>query len=362
MKSNIPALHYFDTDIFARERNAVFSKLWNFVGFRSQLLNPNDFVTRRIADTPVVVQNMKGSIKAFLNVCSHRFSVIQQAPSGNRALVCPYHGWAYDANGVPSGIPKKPLFKDFSSDELVEMKLRPFRVDFCGNLCFVSLSASGPDLKTYLGDFHPELEQLSFSLGALIDVNQMVIGANWKVIVENTLESYHVTSIHETTFKKLGAQGIEFAFAGYHSNWNAPLHVNRADPANRKIEELFADRSYKIDGYRHFLVFPNLLISSTHGSSYNFSLIEPVTPGSSNFSSYVFTATHGDDAKKALMKAYEQSLVAFNRQVFDEDKAICEAVQKGVGHTTQHGVLSLEEERVHAFQKNYTSLMNESQN
>lgn len=360
MKSNISALHYFDNDVFSKEKRTVFSKVWNFVGFKSQLSNNNDFVTRTIADVPVVIQNVKGNVKAFLNVCSHRFSILQREESGNRALVCPYHGWAYDQKGIPTGIPKKPLFKEFTYDELCEMKLKEFRIDYCGNLCFVSLSGSGPELRAYLGEFYDELEQMSYSLGRMVDVNQMVIRANWKVIVENTLESYHVTSIHETTFKKLGAQGLEFIFTGAHSNWSAPLHVNRTDAANKKIEELYAARSYKIDGYKHFLVFPNLLISSTHGSSYNYSLIEPISPDSTKFTSYVFTATHDENVKKALMNAFEQSLIAFNRQVFDEDKAICEAVQKGVAHTSQPGMLSLEEERVHAFQKGYMLMMNES--
>ena len=50
---------------------------------------------------------------------------------------------------------------------------------------------------------------------------------------------------------------------------------------------------------------------------------------------------------------YKQSLIDFNRKVFDEDKIICEEVQKGVVVTEQPGVLSLEEHRVHAFQENY---------
>jgi hypothetical protein len=50
---------------------------------------------------------------------------------------------------------------------------------------------------------------------------------------------------------------------------------------------------------------------------------------------------------------YKESLIEFNRKVFDEDKQICEEVQKGVVIIDKPGVLSLEEERVHAFQNNY---------
>ena len=311
MESNISPVYYYDANVFQSEKSAIFKKNWCFVGFKSQLLNSNDFITRIIADVPILIQNLKGEIHAYLNVCSHRFSKLQQEAEGNRALVCPYHGWAYDKDGIPSGIPKKPLFKEFTQQELCDLRLKEFKVAFCGELCFISIDPNSPPLEEYLNDFYGELQQMSTALGKRVDTNTMVIKANWKVIVENTLESYHVTSIHTNTFKKLGAQGLTFAFTPYHSNWSADLHVKREDPANRKIEELFSTRSYKIDGYKHFLVFPNLLISSTHGSSFNYSIVEPLTADSSSFTSYVFVATTSSDEKKALMGAFEKSLIEF---------------------------------------------------
>jgi phenylpropionate dioxygenase-like ring-hydroxylating dioxygenase large terminal subunit len=70
MNSNIPAFHYFNEGIFSQENEKIFSQLWHFVGFKSDFLNENDFVTIKIADVPVVIQNVRGCIKSFLNVCS----------------------------------------------------------------------------------------------------------------------------------------------------------------------------------------------------------------------------------------------------------------------------------------------------
>ncbi len=82
-----------------------------------------------------------------------------------------------------------------------EMRLKRFKVEFCGNLCFVSLEENSDSLLKYLGDFYLELEQMSLSLDKMVDMNKMAIHANWKIIVENTLESYHVNAIHSSTFK-----------------------------------------------------------------------------------------------------------------------------------------------------------------
>lgn len=361
MNSNIPACHYYDDKIFSEENNKVFYKTWNFVGFTSDFLNENDFITLKIAGIPIVVQNLKGTIKSFLNVCSHRFSIIQQQDLGNRPLVCPYHGWAYDKDGIPSGIPKKPLFKKFTKDELCEMKLKEFNVSFCGNMCFVSVNEDVEPLEDFLGVFYKELKIMSLALGNKVDVNIMEIKANWKVIVENTLESYHVGLIHSETLAKLDPSGLDFTFEGLNSSWTSNLNIIKNKGGYKKVNTYFSPRSYDIEGYRHILIFPNLLISSTHGISFNYSLIEPVTPDISKFTSHVFTTTSDVEKQPIVIKAFEESLINFNRQVFDEDKEICQLVQKGVRHTNLSGKLSDEEERVHHFQRNYLNYLdNES--
>lgn len=351
MNSNIPAIYYFDDKIFSLENEKIFSKTWHFVGFKSDFVNDNDFVTTKIANVPIVVQNIRGNIKSFLNVCSHRFSIIQNQKSGNRPLYCPYHGWAYDKDGIPSGIPKRPLFKQFTKDELCEMKLKEFKVSFCGNLCFVSLNIDVEPLELFLGCFYKELECMSLSLGERIDLNNMEIDANWKVIVENTLESYHVGLIHTDTLAKLEPSGLDFCFDKTNSSWTSSLNLNKTKGGYKKIEKCFSPREYDIDGYRHILVFPNLLISSTHGVSYNYSIIEPITPNKTKFTSYVYIAKV--TTPQIVIEAFQDSLVQFNRQVFDEDKAVCQLVQLGVPHATLLGKLSDEEERVHHFQKTY---------
>ena len=362
MKSNIASEYYYSEPIFEKEKELIFNKGWNFVGFKSDLLSENDFITRYISGTPVVIQNFDGEIKAFLNICSHRFSILQKETCGNRPLVCPYHGWAYNEDGIPFGIPKKPLFKTFTKDELCEMKLKEFRLEFCGNLIFVATNENAGPLPAFLGAFYDELETMSLALGAKIDTNSMEIASNWKVIVENTLESYHVGLVHAETLAKLKPSGLDFVFDGANSNWTAEINLSKDAPGYKKINDYFTPRGYDIDGYKHILIFPNLLISSTHGVSFNYSLIEPLQSDLTRFTSYVFMTTASNTEKTpSLIKAFQESLISFNRQVFDEDKTACQLVQNGVKHSNLTGMLSDEEERVHHFQKTYLkALENES--
>lgn len=351
MFSNIPPRYYFDEKIYELEKETIFHNNWIFACFKNDVSNPNDFVTKTIGKIPVVIQNMNGEVRAFMNVCSHRFSIIQCQEKGNRPLLCPYHGWAYNKEGIPTGIPKKPLFKEFSQEELCNLKLKEYKVEVCGDLYFVHINEPKSSLKDYLGDFYSHLENISAGKDELIDINKINIKSNWKVIVENTLESYHVNLIHSETFRKLGATGLEFKFTNSHSNWEADLALSENDSKLSKIHSCFAHRPYIINGYVHYLIYPNLLVSSSYGVSFNFSYMSPLSSGETSFTSYVFTAKEGK--KSTLINMYKESLIEFNRKVFDEDKQICEEVQKGVVIIDKPGVLSLEEERVHAFQNNY---------
>ena len=351
MFSNISPYHYHNQEVFEKEKSQIFHNNWIFVAFGNDLLNHNDFVTKTIGGIPIVIQNFNGNIKAFMNVCSHRFSTIQNEEKGNRALFCPYHGWSFDKEGMPNGIPKKPLFKDFSKKELCDLKLKEYNLDVCGDLYFIHISKPTNTLKEYLGSFYGELEMMSKGKSKLIDTNNINIKSNWKILVENTLESYHVNLVHSETFKSLGAKGLVFDFTENHSNWDAELTLGEDDPKLNKIHKMFSERPYKINGYRHFLIYPNLLISSSYGVSFNFSIINPINPSKSDFISYVFLSE--SNKKSNFIDIYSNLLIDFNRKVFDEDKSICEQVQRGVVVTDKPGVLSLEEERVHAFQKTY---------
>jgi phenylpropionate dioxygenase-like ring-hydroxylating dioxygenase large terminal subunit len=236
--------------------------------------------------------------------------------------------------------------------------LESFKIEVCGTLVFVNLEKGSQSLQDYLGNFYNELVSMSSSFGELIDVNNMTIKANWKILVENTLESYHVNLIHTDTFRKLGASGIEFNFNSLHSRWDAPLLYNENDGKQEKVHRPFQNRSYKITGYKHLICFPNILISTTYGISFNLSIITPIDENSSSFTSYVFLSNGIDEEhNKPLLHAYKESLINFNRQVFDEDKVICEHVQVGVTASLYDGELSDEEMRVCAFQKSYAMLM-----
>ena len=358
METLIHPNSYSDLAVFSKEKLAVFRKMWICVGLRRNLINHNDYITREVGGDDIIVQNLHGKICAFKNVCTHRFNRIHTNSKGNRQLRCDYHGWQFDADGLPSAIPKRPRFDDLNPAKLCTLSLKKVKVQLCGDLVFVCRDTNSTDLKTYLGDLYSEIEAMTQACGALLDENVMEINANWKILVENTLESYHVGFVHPETFGRLGLGDGCFSWHGPHSSWQAPVG-KMGEKRVERLMPLLNSRPVKLPGYNHKYIFPNLTIASTYGATFSVQLIEPISAECTRFTSLVFQTVLGSESQagEEVLCALGESAKRFNREVFQEDKIICEQVHLGSCESESPGILSDEELRVFRFQENYKTVM-----
>lgn len=350
--------HYHEAGTFAAEQTGIFARNWICVGFLHELRSHNDFIARDVGGQSVVVHNFNGQLSAFLNVCTHRFNRIHTTRQGNRPLQCGYHGWTFDAAGLPSAIPKRPRFDDLTPERLCGLRLAPWKVESCGQLVFVCRQAESPSLSDFLGAAYETIRSMTDACGTQIDENVMTIRANWKILVENTLESYHVGFIHPNTFSRLNAAEGTFEWQTPHSSWRTPLGPKFVARMERLLA-MYDSRPVRFDGYFHQLIFPNVTLASTQGTSFSVQFFEPVSPTETRFRSVVFQTKLGEisPGTQAAVEAMNQSVKDFNRAVFSEDKEVCEQVQLGASETNQPGILSDEELRVGDFQKQYNRCM-----
>jgi phenylpropionate dioxygenase-like ring-hydroxylating dioxygenase large terminal subunit len=346
---------YHMLDAFRAENRNLTKACWWFAGFVRDLDQHHGFVTRNIGDISILVQNFHGELRAFVNTCSHRFCRIHNDAKGIRPLQCPYHGWAYNADGLPVGIPARPHFETLAEQGLDKFRLQQLRVAVCGALVFVAHAEVAESLDDFLGEAGPRIKEWSNACGPLIDVFALKIAANWKLLVENTLESYHVGFVHPQSFASLGLGIGEFRFEGRNSSWWAPAGASVARDW-RRLTKLFASRPVQIDGYAHQLIFPNLTLATTWGASFSIQLFEPLDASATQFTSFVFR-TKLQSPNENLLQAFDKAIVQFNRKVFEEDRDVCENVQKGILGASTPGVLSTEELRVLEFHREYMRIM-----
>ena len=360
--SVIPPQRYSGEANFAEEVAKIFRRSWMFVGFANDLRNNNDFITSEIAGTSVLVQNFDGELRAFHNVCTHRYAQIHLRPCGNGKPVCPYHGWIFNKDGIPVGIPGNREHFGFDEAAKKRLALPRFEVGVRGRFVFVRLEPGGPGLDEQLGAYGPVLDHLSEIFTDRIDEDVLPWEANWKVALESALEVYHVDATHPETFKKFAKKVWICSYDGEHSRGTTHLSDTSARWWDGVIERLGLPRSEVLRNYDHFMIFPNLAIGITHGALMSVQTYDPVGPERSNLHFRLFLGetskpkTRGGPTRKAV----EANVCGFNRTVLDEDRRVAESAHRGLKQVRVPAALGACEERIAAFHQAWFARMAEA--
>ena len=200
----LPARVYRDEFFWAKECRTVLAGNWVCAGFAHELGSPGDAAPVTVAGQPLLlVRNASGEIKGFHNVCRHRCLTLVDAPKNVGKLIrCPYHSWAYDLEGNLRATPHfggtnkhgAPGF-DREAHGLV-----PVRTHVWHDWIFVNLSGDAPSFEEYASPLMNRLEGVDFAKVALVGVLDFgEIHTNWKLIMENFIEPYHVQFVHSST-------------------------------------------------------------------------------------------------------------------------------------------------------------------
>ena len=352
---SIPADYYWRNDILAAEYEHIFATSWLCVGFTDDLANHQDFITAQIGPHSIVVQNFNGALKAFRNVCSHRFSRIQCVKSGNRVLQCPYHGWTYDAGGKPIGIPLNKQSFGLNDADKTALALRPYALETVGRFVFVRMSATGPTLSEFLGDFHTDLAHVSDTCPDRFEQESYDWAANWKLGMDNAAEGYHVPLVHAESFGLILSTDLAISTDGDHSRYVGKLKERSLKWWGNVAKSIKLQPGTLYPEYGNFLIFPNIVVTFSYGAFLTFQTFDPTGSDTLRINSTSWLARNNGRMARDMVI---DSLKTFSAQVRNEDAAICALAQQGVRDAgTRPPLLGELEGRIAHFQKAYTRRM-----
>ena len=84
-RRTLPFDWYANPDVLRLERERIFRNAWQYAGRADQVAEPGSFFTSDAAGVPiVVVRDKEGTVRAFLNVCRHRGSLVCEGEGGAR--------------------------------------------------------------------------------------------------------------------------------------------------------------------------------------------------------------------------------------------------------------------------------------
>lgn len=348
---------YYLPGILAAELRWLFERGWEFVGMTSELARDKDFVTVEYEGASIVVQNFRGELRAFQNVCSHRFNRLQWEDKGSRPLLCRYHSWSYDARGMPV-IPRK---SEYQIDRPEDLCLTRYRLDTCGQFVFVNRSGEAPPLRDYLAGFWDVLEGMSRHLGRQIHYAAVPHKANWKILVENVVDNYHCPILHRDSFVAFGfcrSPVEDTVVDAGHSSWHVPrTDVEREALRKRALSHLDG-REFAHDSFYHIYIFPNLFIASTEGMNFYVGHVLPVAAEESVLRARYFEPSlELKPSHRARQDMLNDQTSIYGLNVVEEDRAVLENVQRGVRLSDKPGVIGSGEPRIRAFMDHYEERM-----
>lgn len=284
-----------DAAILELEHRLVFEQCWIYAGHESEIPDPGDFRSRQVAGRPVIlIRDSDARVRVFLNTCTHRGALVCRQPSGNaRIIQCPYHGWTFSNQGQLIGVPGEDAYSAaFNRRELG--LAGPPRAESYRGFVFISFNPAAENLVTYLAGAREYLDLVCDQSDAGMEIvpgtQAYSIRANWKLLVENSIDGYHVTTTHKRYFDFLFDAGVDSrqdrrAGAGralgnghaviestpppwgrttaYWVPWFGEPKRAEIEATRRRLEERFgAERTFKMtQTSRNLLIFPNLIVA-----------------------------------------------------------------------------------------------------
>jgi choline monooxygenase len=232
--------------------------------------------------------------------------------------VCPYHGWTYRLDGSLAHIPHADGFPDLdvASRGLVEVPSN----DVDGLIVIDGVDPPS-QCPTALTDGSAWRDKLSRA-DRLSSVSSNVLPMNWKVLVEQFLEGYHIRTTHRETFFPVQYDNLNVIETfGPHSRITYPY---------RNIERLRdrAESTWVVDSRVTFVyqLFPNVVVA-TFPDRVLMVAIDPIDIDHSTFTVYSMVGSSAPQDNRSADTSSGPSLV--DQGAF-EDNAMSAAVQRGL--------------------------------
>jgi p-cumate 2,3-dioxygenase alpha subunit len=285
---------FVSPEILEIERERVFDRSWLYVGHETEIRHPGDFVSRDVGGRPVLLcRGSDGEIRVLLNTCTHRGAQVCREDHGNASTFqCFYHAWTFNNRGDLIGVPDSGGYGEGFDKRELGLAQPPRTTNYRG-MIFISFDPTIEDFVDYLAGAKDYLDlvldQGENGMEIIHGTQKYSIRANWKLLVENSMDGYHLRSTHHTYLEYLKDTGADFSFraaAGYsrglgnghgvieyqspfgrpiaawEPRWGEPVRIELEGIRNGLIARFGEERGAHITDFnRNLLIYPNLMVN-----------------------------------------------------------------------------------------------------
>jgi carnitine monooxygenase subunit len=247
----IPASSYTDPMRFEAEKK-VFLNTPMLAGLSLEIPKPGDRLLFDAAGPPIIlVRSEDTSLKAFLNICTHRGARLANNCENSDSFVCPFHAWRFDLNGK---LLRRPRADGFEMDNERSRDLIEIPVSEQYGMIFVrpTPGAEAIDINEFLGEMSPLIQALELEHAELVKSDRIDLETNWKLALDTFCEPYHVPALHPKTLapQLVPLVSIQDSY-GKHGRYAGPARYVKEFVG--KSEDQWQNSNYSAVHY----IFPN---------------------------------------------------------------------------------------------------------
>lgn len=324
----LPGRCFRDEDFLELERRYIFESGWTCVGLSADVCAAGALFPVVLLGQPLLLTRDGEALHAFHNVCSHRGALlVDDAQRGRPRIVCPYHGWTYRLDGSLVATPHVGGADRHGCEGLDRglLSLRNVRCAEWAGHVFVNLSGTAPPFSEWIRPTAARLAGVEWdelrrdsSLAASPQVR-----ANWKIIVENFVESYHLPWVHRE-LNSVNPMSAHYQILGGHA------YLGQGGTAYQPERIVGSGLPVRAGGdslrYEALFVFPNLILSPLPDMMFSMLLLPQTASNTRERLEFWFV---GDRALHEAHRAARERSAALIARVNGEDIGIVERVQLG---------------------------------
>ncbi len=217
----LPGQFYTDPAFFDYECQTILRQGWHCLGRADEIPEEGDYFTTQILNEPLIVVRSGGVIRVLSNVCRHRGMPVAEGAGTAKRFICSYHAWTYALDGE---LKRAARMKNASFD-MAKCGLPSFPCVERMGFVYVSLSDAPSDLDAELDGLNDLVGPDQPEACRIVHSAEEIWRTNWKCLVENFMEGYHLSVVHPVTLHGYTPTGLSKkaasgpGFTSYNANY-----------------------------------------------------------------------------------------------------------------------------------------------
>jgi len=228
----IPAARYTDRKLYELEMEHLWMKTWVLGAHMSELPQPGDYrLFKYLGQNVIISHGTDGEVRAFHNICTHRSAPLVLEDSGNaKRFLCPYHSWNFAIDGRLTNV---PMEFNFPCIEKAKLNLMPVNMTVWRGFVFLNFAKDPIPFEEFMSPVISRLKDFPLEEMEVKRTQRFELAANWKGVVDNFNESYHLNTVHPSISRWINSR----SFVVQPLKYGHAIQTTLRNSRNRYVDE-----------------------------------------------------------------------------------------------------------------------------